>query len=165
MRTNLYAVALGLSLCALSAPAWAAEAPPFANSCLIGRYAMATTGWDVTNNFPPGTPFAITAYVQTKCTSPGNGTYIGRLFATYPGVTPSPVCEITEGTYKINPVSGVIWSTATLADATAGSCAAFGNKTLAEFGVLSDPTAKQFYQVETGQGGGDTIHYIWTKQP
>ena len=163
-KYNLYTVAIGLLLCALAAPAWAAPRPPFARSCLSGRYVMATTGWDVTVNFPPGTPFALTGYVVAMCTGSGTGTYTGQVFATYPGVTPPPVCNITGGTYSIDPVSGALTSSATLADVTTGSCAAFGNKSLSESGYLSDPSAEQLYLVETGQGGGDTIHYIWTQE-
>ncbi len=144
---------------------------PFHNSCLNGRYTMATTGWDVTVNFPPGTPFALTGYVVTQCTGQGTGTYTGEFFATYPTVPGPPiVCAITGGTYFIDPGSGALTSSATLADVTTNSCAAFGNKSLSESGFLSDPTGRQFYQVETGQQvtagapTGDTIHYIWTKQ-
>jgi hypothetical protein len=160
------AIAIALLVTVLSTPASAGHisAEPFAKSCLTGRYVMATTAWDVTINYPPGTPWAMTGYVNTVCTGVNSGTYTGQIDATYPGVTPPPVCAITEGTYTINPVTGGLTSAATLADVTDGSCAAFGPKSISESGFLSDPKAKQFYQVETGQDGGDTISYIWTKE-
>ncbi|MGA2409997.1 MAG: hypothetical protein ABSG46_06350 [Candidatus Binataceae bacterium] len=163
-KLSLGVFAMGVLLCGLAAPACAGSRPPFAKSCLSGRYTMSATAWDVTNNYPPGTPFALAGYVVTVCTSAGAGTYTGQIFATYPGVTPPPVCNITDGTYSIDATSGAITSSATLADVTTGSCAAFGNKSLAESGYLSDPTGQQLYQVETGQAGGDTINYVWTRQ-
>jgi hypothetical protein len=162
-----FSIAMGGLLCLMSSVAWAhhPSGNPFANSCLSGRYVTATTAWDVTNNYPPGTPFALTGYVITACTGTNSGTYTGQITATYPGVTPPPVCAITSGAYSINPANGALTSSATLADVTTGSCAAFGNKSISELGYLSDPSAQQLDEVETGQAGGDTIHYVWTKQP
>ena len=159
-KYKLGALAIGLLFCIVSAPSWAASGGLFSKSCLTGRYVMATTAFDVSNN---NTPFAVTGFVNLNCTGTRQGTYTGQFFATYPGVTPPPVCNISNGTYTIDPNTGQLTSQSTLTDVFTGSCAAFGNKTLSEYGYLSDPTAKQFYQVETGQNGGDTMHFIWTK--
>lgn len=142
---------LGLLL-SLSVPgiSWAKKQPPFRFSCLSGRYTMSTTGIDLAVN---NNPFALVAYIQATCTGVNQGTFTGQVYGTYPtSVTPPHLCDITSGTFTINPDTGAIHTTGTLTDALnqPGSCNGFSPQ-LDEYGFLTDPRADGFYVVETGQ--------------
>jgi len=130
---------------------------PFAKSCPQGRYTMATTGWDITQS--PYAPMALSGMVNLVCTGTRSGTYTGLFYATYPDYPGTIICQITGGTYTIDPSSGSISSSATLS----GDGCIFSNPNLAEIGFLSDPSGNTISEVEIGQNWGDQIHYLWQR--
>ena len=78
------------------------------------------------------------------------------------------ICSV-QGTYTIDPTTGLIASSGTLANPTnvpngLNSCTSlFSDLSLQEFGYLSDPTAQKIYELETGQGGNDVLSLVYTK--
>jgi hypothetical protein len=170
-------VAIGLLLCALSAPVWA-FGRPFAGSCLYGRYVAATTGLDVSAfeldpTIPNANiPLALAGEIDFTCTgtNPAHGAFTGNLVVTVPTEPAPAACTIGSGYYTIDPTTGAISMSATLS----GACLYDGtipSPYVSESGFLSDPSGATINAVETSQQdsrskgvSGVVIHYIWTKQ-
>jgi len=78
------------------------------------------------------------------------------------------ICSITNGTYTIDPATGLITSSATLGAPNSvpsglNSCLFVSNPNVQEVGYLSDPTGQKLYVVETGQLQTDVLSLVYTK--
>jgi hypothetical protein len=137
-------------------------------------------------------PFAVVGVLNFTCTKNGTGTYTGSTIVTYPVANPNPlslvegsllgppfnpfssvvfptICSIT-GTYTIDPTTGLVASTAMLADPASvptglNFCTKsfFSEFNLQEVGYLSDPTAQKLYLLEIGQQQSDVLSLVYTK--
>jgi hypothetical protein len=137
-------------------------------------------------------PFAVTGALNFTCNTPpnGTGTYTGSIIVTYPVAGLSPLttiagsltgnnafnnvvaptlCSVTNGIYSIDPTTGLITSTATLANPTSVPSGLvkcldlFSDTSLADDGYLSDPSAKKLYVLEIGQQQSDVLSLVYTK--
>jgi len=168
---KLMLLTLVLGLVARTAAA-ATPPPPFANTCLSGRYLTAGSGLDVYF----GNPFAVAGFVNLTCI-PGQdkGTYTGLITVTYAqggqffnsqaSVQPS-TCALTGGTYTIDPTTGAIAASATLGPANTGVCN-FSTLTYSQAGYVSDPLGLQIFVVDESPNPilTNILSLIFTKAP
>jgi hypothetical protein len=181
-RSNVGYVLLVACLFSLFSPrlcSAASASGPFASTCLSGRYVSTGSGLDITFL----NPFAVVGALNFTCGKNGTGAYTGSTIVTYPGgfvagsligdngfnTVLSPLICSVQGTYTIDPTTGLIASvgtivpTANVPNGLNDCLSLFQDTSLQEFGYLSDPTAQKIYELETGQAGNDVLSLVYTK--